>query len=94
MSLETYSHQLLKAFGNSDGQVTDVDKLAPQGFDKGDPQFRAALDLLYEEGLIRRSDNGTGLGYTVGMQGAVGWAVTPLTLTSSGRTAAFTASAK
>lgn len=94
MNIENYSLQLLKAFGNSDGQVTDVDKLASKGFDKDDPQFRAALDLLHEEGLVRRADNGAGLGYRVGMQGDIGWTVMPLTLTSSGRMAAFTTPAK
>lgn len=94
MNLENYSFQLLKAFGNSDGQVTDIKKLASQGFDKDAPQFRAALDLLHQEGLVRRADNDAGLGYKVGMQGDIGWAVMPLTLTSSGRMAAFTASAK
>ena len=94
MNLENYIDQLLKAFWNSNGQVTDIAKLALQWFNKDDPQFRAALDLLYEEGLIRRNDNAVGLGYKVGIQGEVGWAVVPLTLTFSGRKAASTASAK
>ena len=78
-----YLKELLEAFEVSDEPVTNIERLAAQGFSHTDDKFIFHLRILEDQKLVK-SEQGNNLGFRRGASGNFAWSVVPLRLTAFG----------
>lgn len=83
---QEYLKGLLEVFENAEEPTIDVNELEELGFNTEDSRLIFHLQLLADQGFVKREDGRHGLGYTKGADGHVTWFAIPLRLTSQGHT--------
>jgi hypothetical protein len=79
-----YTRKLLTAFEEAPEPTTDLEELQERGIDCESKGFRFHMQLLEDDGFVRREDGEWGLGLDRSADGLYTWNVLPLRLTASG----------
>jgi hypothetical protein len=78
-----YTRKLLTAFEEAPEPTTDLEELQERGIDCKSKEFRFHMQLLEDDGFVRREDGEWGLGLDRSADGLYTWNVLPLRLTGS-----------
>jgi len=79
-----YTRELLTAFEEAPEPTIDLYELRERGINIESKEFRFHMQLLEDDGFIRREDGEWGLGLDRSADGLYTWSVLPLRLTASG----------
>ncbi len=79
-----YANGLLGAFQKAEREFTNIEELKLNGYSNEDDRFILHLNYLHEQGLIKGYNGKSPLGYRIGADDKVTWAVVPLRLTAAG----------
>lgn len=80
---QEYLKGLLEAFEEANSLTTHIGALEKKGFSYQEDKFIFHLRILADQRLVE-SENGTGLGFSIGAGGDISWSVVSLRLTASG----------